>query len=402
MSGSHPRRRRSILTKACLVLVGLMLVDQLILRTAMADGEFLGQPLAPYVPPIYSSAQSRILDRLERELAERPEEFRAESSFDGELGWCSKPSRVRDRVTFDEFGSRVSFEPLREASGRRIALVGCSFTLGSEVGDRDTWVYKLDEHLTDAHFANFGVGGYGLDQALVRYRRDVAPLNPDEVWLGIFPGAILRISSHFPPLYHRWRARTLFFKPRFELTEAGQLELRPSPATTPEAVRSLLEDPAKFLDAMRGDPWLARRPAAFRPLGSHWTHHSAATRVGLTLAEDGGRDATAILRDPTDPLFRLGVAIVLELAHELEERGVRFRCLVFPSQVELRAFGRSGEAFWHPFTRALEERGVEVLDLTPALFEAEVTEDPNAWMPFGHYSPTTHDRVVDELRRRAT
>jgi hypothetical protein len=234
-----------------------------------------------------------------------------------------------------------------------------------------------------------------VDQALLRYRRDGAPLAPDEVWLGFFPGAALRVTSRFPPLFGRWRSRTLNFKPCFTLDDGEALRLLSSPARTPEDIPRLLRDPGAFLAALGGDdPWLRRARPAYLPLGTHWSHHFALGRIALTLYERRGRATSALLADRDSVVSRLNRALVLALARDVQQSGARFRVLVLPGGHDLVELERSGRGHWQDFVDALRESGLDVLDLSAALLRAGVGQDERYWMPEGHYTPLTNGLVA--------
>ena len=83
-----------------------------------------------------------------------------------------------------------------QESGGRIALVGDSFTFGEEVRYEETWAYFLSQYLEGEHqVLNYGIPGYGLDQAYLRYLRDVRPLHADIVVLGVISHDIERTMT---------------------------------------------------------------------------------------------------------------------------------------------------------------------------------------------------------------
>jgi len=393
--------RKSWIRRLMVVVVTLALVDQLLLYTVLRDGVFFGHDVAPFAQPLFSPQQRDMLARFEELLAEDRAKFDARTQFDAELGWCPPRGGRREKMAFDWAGSRMGIAPLprnRGAGERLIALVGCSFTLGSEVRDDESWAYGLDARLPGTRVGNFGVGGYGADQTLLRYRRDVAPLAPDEVWFGFFPGATLRVSSHFPPLVHRWRARTVLFKPMFTREQDGTLTLHPSPARTPEDVGRLLHDRAAFMDALaEHDAWIGRARPAYMEQGAHWSHHSALGRVLLTLHERGGRSASDALSDTNSSIYRLNRELILTLAREVVSNGARFRVLILPGGLELEEAREQGGGYWQPLVDALRLEGVEVLDLSHALLEAGVTQGDTYWMPGGHYSARTNAIVAGAI-----
>ena len=94
-----------------------------------------------------------------------PEEYEHYLSVrDGVLGW---PSPLTTIENLDSSGARVS--PAFPAPGSEcVSLYGDSFTFGSEVNDEQAWGNVLARNL-GCRVANFGVGGYGTDQAVMRF-----------------------------------------------------------------------------------------------------------------------------------------------------------------------------------------------------------------------------------------
>lgn len=389
---------------AGLVGVGVLLVaDQAVLYLAMSEGTFLGHDLAPFSPPLYSEKQRALLTKYEDKLTWPAEKYLADSLFDSELGWAPRPNQVRRTERFDWTGGRIGHQPLpkTKATGtKRIALFGCSYTYGSEVGPKQSWAALMDEEHADVEFANMGVPGYGMDQAYLRFMRDGTALDADEVWLGYFPGAALRVTSRFPPLFSRWRSLTVNFKPCFQLDAEGALELLPCPVREPRDTPRLLRNPKAFADAMNGkDLWIERSPWAFQPLGDHWSHQLASGRLALTMHERMGRDASEHLIDSDGEVYQLNLAILLTFAKAVEASGARFRLIIMPSTEEIRVIGADGEGFWDGLVQDLREKDVEVHDLARDLNSLSVVPGKKHWMPQGHYSPHGNQLVADCLER---
>ena len=116
--------------------------------------------------------------------------------LDPELGWSVGPGGHGPTYNSDGRG-------VRRASGReypdlpapgvvRIVTVGDSFTHGDEVADQETWQAELERLDPRLEVLNLGVGGYGTDQAFLRWRRDGAPRGGQIAILGIWPEKICR------------------------------------------------------------------------------------------------------------------------------------------------------------------------------------------------------------------
>jgi len=185
---------------------------------------------------------------------------------DPELGWTIGPSRrsrdynqaaVESRFqqpphpisegseTNDEVSYLSSVEGLRSAqrgialigerASRRIAILGDSFTFGLYVEYEQTWGHQLESLLGNgAQVLNFGVDGYGVDQAYLRYEKDATRWHPDVVILGAINDDLRRTMCVYAFLCFE-RAKMPFAKPRFVLKEQ-QLELENMPLPDPETI----------------------------------------------------------------------------------------------------------------------------------------------------------------------
>ncbi|MDE0896054.1 MAG: hypothetical protein OSB10_05665 [Planctomycetota bacterium] len=389
--------------KLCLIL-GLLIffsaiADQILLHGFLSDGMLMGRRVAPFDPPIFYENQERAFARLENFL-DTGEEDEDSFLFDAELGWCSPRSTSNDGMEFDEWGARsgpASIAKDRTQGVRRILALGCSFTLGDEVEDAQTWPFLLDESEEAVEILNFGVNAYGLDQAWLRYKRDGREVNADEVWLGLLPEASVRLGSMYRPVLGHWSGPVLF-KPRFELRE-GQLELIANPAETLHDVHRLLSSQSEFLEALNGnDLWVQRAPAAYAPRGDSWLHKSGVGRAWLTYAESGARDPVAWLEDETSEIHDLLSNLVTAFREDVERDGARFRLLILPGRDAL-AFAKSeGRGYWAGLVDELRLSGTEVIDLTDACLAAGMVDDKKAWQSGLHYSPKSNGTIATALR----
>ncbi len=171
--------------------------------------------------------------------------------FDPELGWVRKPNTSGKDRTFckledGKWGYRETTWKINERGSREnpgnehlddrvISCYGDSFTFARQVNDEETWEHKLSK-MTGTNVLNWGVGNYGLDQAILRIEREF-PQNPTKiVIMGVVADTISRTQSmwkHFYEYGNIWA-----FKPRFELDETGKLKL----------IKNIIDDPEKFLE----------------------------------------------------------------------------------------------------------------------------------------------------------
>ena len=152
------------------------------------------------------------------------------NSFDNELGWVNQKDTVKKEIsqnkeiiyTYNKIGARSIGELDFQTSS--LSSYGDSYCLSREVQDKETWQYFLSKDL-NTNITNFGVGNYGLDQSLLRLKREFKSNPTKTVIIAITPYTITRITSvwkHFSEFNN-----TLAVKPRF-VVNGNNLELIPN------------------------------------------------------------------------------------------------------------------------------------------------------------------------------
>jgi len=192
----------------------------------------------------------------------RPDSLRERGAADVEI-YHSGPEGIRTRTPGASMGTR--------RPAHRIALVGDSFTFGLEVKYEDTWGSRLETALgSDTQVINFGVDGYGVDQILLRYQRDVVPWHPDIVIFGMIDDDLRRSMCVYAFLCFQTFGEIPFPKPRFVVTQAGPRQLnaplprpesifvRPSIAELPFVEYEISYDPMEWQQGLVHHSYLAR------------------------------------------------------------------------------------------------------------------------------------------------
>jgi hypothetical protein len=236
-SQGHNRDRRYAVIMSLLVIVLVGGISEAALRIAAVErhnGTFVGK--------------FRLLPRQWREFADQQRTMlalsKADKPFtvdDDTLGWTFEPNRKSEdglsASSAEGLRSATQGEVLRNGLGDcRVALVGDSFTFGDGVRFEDSWAYRLEQLLPKGcRVLNFGVGGYGIDQMYLRYKRNVTSWKPNLVILSFIDPDLHRTMSSYGFLIVDQSAFP-FMKPRFVLDQGGTLNIVNQPLPKAEDI----------------------------------------------------------------------------------------------------------------------------------------------------------------------
>ena len=377
-----------------LLVVGAILLTILMLEFAVrlagetdADGQFR---IGSYSLPPYSLRLNRLRAKLERYFNNKDE---ATIIPDPETGWTYKPNSERESGGFTINGAGL--RALREYALQpaddtlRIALFGDSFVAGDEVRDDEIWAYKLENLLTQARIKaevlNFGVGGYGMGQAFLRWQSLGKEYSPDVVIFAFQPENLDRNVNVFQLLRIGGIA---FSKPRFIL-EGGRLSLVNSPALPPEELmgvfasfdsHSLAEHEAFYRGRELSSPlWDLSRLAGLL--------HALRQQLFPPLTP-------AQIYGPDSERGQLGQEIVAAFAADVAVSGAEFIILHLPRKDHFREFHEGEQMPWqflldhfqknYHFINAVDFLGVKYTD-------------ESFYQPGWHYGPEIHSRIAESL-----
>ncbi len=198
--------------------------------------------------------------------------------MDSELGWRYRDgfSDGLDRITAQGVRGRRRYTSEPAEGDLRVAVFGGSFVFGDEVSDADAWTARVERLDPTIEVLNYGVDGYGEDQAVLRYLWEGDDLEPDAVVLGFAPNDLGRLVNVYPR-FRSVRDRALV-KPRYMLGRRDTLVLLPPPVLGAADWARYLARPAAVTGLGRHDSWY--EPIVYRnPLYDY----SATVRLGSAL-----------------------------------------------------------------------------------------------------------------------
>jgi hypothetical protein len=306
--------------------------------------------------------------------------------FDATLGWSNHyPTPYDERPRTRTFGVSL------------LATFGDSYTHGDEVADAETWQTCLAEELR-ADVYNFGVGGYGPDQALLRFRETSHRLHTPLVALGFVLENINRVVNRYRPFYYPDTGIPLT-KPRFVVKD-GALELLPNPIARPEAL-ARLADPSFIHRLGADDFWYSH--AGLPRLGFPYARLLVSPAVWRQALEGGraqrgeldARPSRNLWKDPDARAIFLGILDLF--VSDGRAAGSRPLILILPGRpnVEAQRAGRPIPGL-RPVVDHCRERRYECFDGIAAVAAAPGPAEL-AFRPGGHLSPAGNQALAKAL-----
>lgn len=249
---------------------------------------------------------------------------------------------------------------------------GDSFTYGEEVYPKDAWPNLASSEL-GCRIENYGVGGFGTDQAYVLYRS--TQTSTPIVILGIYPEMLRRNLAASWLFYGGQKDRSI--KPYFKLNDHGKLEQIAWPANS--STDSLKE-------YHRHDKFFKFFDIQF----PYFWHLSKSVFYQLkTRLENKG-----IFFDKQGEALSLQLEILNTFRAEALARGSEMVLVFFPTLSELANNKLSYSAQLNAYTT--QHPNACVIDTGPALLEATKAGEALG-APHGHFNPKGNAIVATEV-----
>ena len=313
-----PRRRTAALFWLLLVLVSVGLLEGALWVASIGFLRRSARALVYSPPAVTKEGYSTYLQQR-----------------DPVLGWPSPTSfGVGD---LDHSGARRT--PSFPTPGTAcVVAYGDSFTFGTDADNEHAWSNVLS-NLLGCRVANFGVPGYGVDQAYLRFE-GVTESSSSIALLGIYPDNVLRNLNQYRFFLTGWEVFGL--KPRFIWQDSTALV--PLPRMSYEEFKAALRDPARGFpheEFLPGSSF-GQIPSRF-PLTAHMIRGLFSDNIVLRV-RDRPRWVEFVPPSHDSHAFEITLDIVRRFARTAEDREMAPAVILFPShrsQVGYRETGRS-------------------------------------------------------------
>lgn len=372
---------------ALAMVFALGLLEIVVRVQSFRDGDgawrFRSTRLKPYRLPVA---------RVERDMAMLSTSTNSFLFYDPDLGWRPRPGLLEHNAAgFRTTGGVPEKAPAEGVL--RIALFGDSYTEGSAHGG---WWRVLEERMNAAgvkcEVLNFGVGGYGMDQAYLRWKKEGAGWQPRIVILGFFADDCYR-NLNLLRLLRDPDSGIPLMKPRFVL-EGDGLRLLNSPTPAPGELAAIVRDFPRWT--------LAGHEYFFHPEDFRETLLRR-SRLGALIEAKAGLAGRATQAEkffqPGGEAAQITLRLLRQMHGEVTAAGANFYIAHLPSLPDLTNLRVSGRM---PQSELLAQvrREHEVIDVAPALLAAGAGREDRDFFFDGHYREEFH-RLAGEVLAEA-
>jgi hypothetical protein len=349
-----------------------------------ADGTFYfrDKPVPPFALPVKNARA--LIDEYLRDQT-------GYMAYDADLGWTNRPSScTRERkYCANSAGLRSDREFTKQIPPgvMRISLFGDSFIHGHDVDLRGSLAPQLESALAargvPAQALNFGVGGYGIDQAYLRYSRDGARFDTDIIVEGLQLENVARHLMVFRLIAYP-QSKIPFSKPRFYF-EGPSLLVANKPTIAPDRVPAAL---ATFESSplRRYEFFYTEK---YRP---YWWRKS---RLLSVLADARHKDESVDVMRTDGEGIHLTLAILDRFKNDVSVTGKPFLLVYLPLKDNLAAQLRGEKDPWDPYVNMFR-KDFRIVDPTARLLEIARRKGVDAVAP-GHYSAEGNRAVAEAL-----
>jgi hypothetical protein len=307
------------------------------------------------------------------------------------LGWTVKKGGKTKLYQTNSQGIRgdkkFSFIPSNQTI--RISAFGDSFTFSEDVNNDDAWAKILTSTYSDLEVLNFGVGGYGLDQAFLRYKQDGIQFNSHIIFIGYMTSNINRNVNIYVP-FIRPDTRIPLSKPRFILKNK-KLILVKNPMKQLSQYQKILDHPEEILPQMAADDFYPHQffkkewRADFLPsirlfkIVIHSINQKFMPKTGLYIGDA--------------PALKITLRIFDEFVKASLQNNSLPIILIFPRISDIKRYQQGKPRQYNPLITSFKSKGFLFIDLLEVFIEqGKINNLEELFIP--HYNPRVNQWVA--------
>ena len=315
--------------------------------------------------------------------------------FSTTLGWTIKENGISELYQANSSGIRSTKEYMQKPSDGifRISTFGDSFTHCDDVTNNETWQSIIENTDVNIEVINFGVGGFGLDQAYLRYLEDGRQYNSHIVLIGFMSENIYRNVNVFRPFYFPDTGIPLA-KPRFRV-EGEKFSLLSNPMHHLDDYKILLSHPQETLFRMgMNDYYYQNR---YKSGGYDWSPTVRLIKILRYTVKNELSSNSIMINDSYNEkseAFRVTIKIFDEFYHEVKKNKSIPIILIFPNEHDVSLYQKQKKKRYSPLLSYLDSQGYRYIDLVEIFEQAEIE---SLFSAKGHYSPFANRLVAKHI-----
>ena len=314
-------------------------------------------------------------------------------SFSSTLGWSIKKNGSSKLCKANSSGIRSNKEyALHPPLGiRRVSTFGDSFTHCSDVKNDETWQALMESYDPNMEVINFGVSGYGSDQAYLRYLEDGRQYKSHIVLFGFMSENINRNVNTFRPFYLH-ETGIPFAKPRFEIKN-DKLSLIPNQLSELYDYKRLLLYPQVVLSKLGINDYYYQ--GHYKSNVFDWSPTVQLFKIFIHYANKKlFKEAIVIIGhyNENSEAFIVTKKIFDEFYNKaITDKSIPI-ILIFPDKDDVVRYKRNKEKKYSSLISYFNTRGYKYIDLMDAFENADVED-----LFIGHYSPHANMLVAKHI-----
>ena len=325
--------------------------------------------------------------------------------LDADLGWSITPNGIEagssEGIDYEQLyransqGIRNSHEYQRIPTNDvvRVAVFGDSFSHGDDVQNDAAWTAVWGKSNSNIEVLNFGVPGYGTDQAYLHYQRDGKAFSPDIAVLGIMSENLNRNVNAFISFYGYGWPNT---KPRFEFSDDGAFILHENAFRTPSDYRALIDDLPTTLRKLGEHDWWYN--AKYKPGVMDKSSLYRLLHYGYILLQYPWVTDSQGLYNKESEHYKILLQIIQRFSEEALESNSIPVIVLFPAIEVLAQYRQDGSFAYSALVDDLKNQSIRHVDVLNGFIKYGEDLDVPELVP-GHYSVTGNKiaaRYIDE------
>lgn len=314
--------------------------------------------------------------------------------FSSDLGWSIKKNGVSKLYQANSSGIRgnkeYSFNPAKTV--RRVSTFGDSFTHCDDVNNHETWQAIMESHDSNLEVLNFGVGGFGLDQAYLRYLKDGRRYSSDITLIGFRPENIFRNVITFRPFYSR-NTGLPFTKPRFTIMNS-KLLLIPNQFGELADYTRLLQHPQEVLQSLGVHDYSFQNGYIAGPFD--WSPIVKLTKMIISKARKYLSNNVIIKNgyyNANSEAFKVTKKIFDQFYGEIINNNSTPIIVIFPDKADIIRYQTQNTKRYSPLLSYFDSRGYRYIDLLGAFDDRDAQG-----LIVGHYTYAGNKLVAEYIK----